>query len=477
MVHIRFSLFLTVLLTLLFSHTVRAQADLRTHLSPRAITANSLKASMTENEIQVSTWTYGTVDVACLVCNGYLPSGYGNNAGALYLSVVDQYPAQNGSVINAPKDMKLKANDAVVIIGKTPPPMAYFSYTGFVFDRYNADDPNNRLVIFSSLGDTINQYRVHAADPRNPFNQDIVIILTADQKTDATIRYALVEMGIDPSIINTYIIPSSVAKMGKTEEADTFVFLQRVFLPENKAEFDSYLNTASQWAQVFYLSFPDQSSLRPFLMPEMKIRGTGKTEVDMMPALDRLESTILANHPGYQAKKLETGIWLNEWLDGFQRGVNLLGECRDTTYLRTPDFSLDSDSFLMVFGVNHEATGKATYSNFSVYQAEMELGIAGKNSREFADSADGYDLGQYNSLTRYLYAYKIARNCNNETNCLPVNTVPTTASCPFSNGCPFVDLKGDLFLGFRAYVEPETGVGPYWYEILWDRAILFTPKQ
>ncbi|MGD9972289.1 MAG: hypothetical protein AB7S77_04445 [Desulfatirhabdiaceae bacterium] len=474
--HIRFSLSLTALLMLLLSNAFMAQADLKPHVSPRSITASTLKSSLAEEEIQIATWAYGAVDVACLVCNEYLPSGYGNNAGAPYLAVVDQYPAGNGGIINVPRHMFLKANDAVVIIGKTPPTSAYFSYTGFVFDRYNPDDPENRLVIFPSLGDTINPYRVNTANPRNPFNQDLVIILTADQKTDTTIRYALVEMGIDPSIINTYIIPASVARMGVTETADTFVFLQRVFLPDNQADLDAYMNTANQWAQVYHLSFPGQNSLSPFPMPQVTVRGTGNTEVDLMPALDRLESVILSNNPDYTYKKFQSGIWLNEWLDGFQRGVNLLAEVRDTSYLKTPNFILNPQDHLIVFGINHEATGKATYSNFSVYHAGKELGIAGKNSREFAGSADKYDLGEYADLSPYLYVFKIARDCGDETNCLSLDTIPTTAGCYLPNGCPSIDLGSELFLGFRAYVEPETGVGPYWYEILWDRAILFTPK-
>jgi hypothetical protein len=168
---------------------------------------------------------------------------------------------------------------------------------------------------------------------------------------------------------------------------------------------------------------------------------------------------------------------LNEWLDGIQRGVNLLGECRDTTYLKTQNFTLtnDPEDFLFVFGVNHEAVGKATYSNFSIYHSGKELGIAGMNSRQLAGSADQYDLGEYQDKSKYLYAFKVVRDCGEQppTECLPINKVPVKGGCPLDE-CPPIELGSELFVAFRAYGEPETGIGPYWYEILWDRAIHFT---
>ena len=34
-----------------------------------------------------------------------------------------------------------------------------------------------------------------------------------------------------------------------------------------------------------------------------------------------------------------------------------------------------------------------------------------------------------------------------------------------------------MFMGFRAYVEPSTGVGPYYAEVLYDRVIKFGRKK
>jgi len=40
-----------------------------------------------------------------------------------------------------------------------------------------------------------------------------------------------------------------------------------------------------------------------------------------------------------------------------------------------------------------------------------------------------------------------------------------------------VDKHEDAFVGFRLYVDKETKVGPDRFDIIWDRAILFTKKK
>lgn len=64
------------------------------------------------------------------------------------------------------------------------------------------------------------------------------------------------------------------------------------------------------------------------------------------------------------------------------------------------------------------------------------------------------------------YVWKIARGCNGESNCL-------TVASP--EECPLLDLDKDLFVVFRAYLEPSTKVEAAYYETLYDRVIHFTP--
>lgn len=414
---------------------------------------------------------FGPINLACLVCNGYEDIAYGNNAGAPYQVISETYEG-----VRIGRGIQLEPYDAVIFVGKTPPPVAYFSFTGFVFDRYGGEG-KPRQQIFSSIGDTINHSRINTLDKKHPFDKEVIIVMTADRGTNERVLDAAKQAGYPQAIMNTMVVPSSVVRLGKGEKADYLLFVERMYLSANQDDLNTYMDTSSQWASVFYVTYPDKpAKLDPYPTPDMLVRGTGKTEVDLMPALDSLESAIIAANSGYQPDKLQSGIWLLEWLDGFQRGTNLIGECRDTVYLKTIDFKLgDSpEDYLIVFGVNHEATGKSTYSNFSLYHSAMELGMAGKNSRELSGSADRYDLGKYQAMSKYLYAFKVARNCGGlpATECLEVKQIPV-GDCLFGDCCPRGSLDDDLFLGFRAYVEPETGVGPNWFEILWDRAIHF----
>jgi hypothetical protein len=125
---------------------------------------------------------------------------------------------------------------------------------------------------------------------------------------------------------------------------------------------------------------------------------------------------------------------------------------------------------LIVYGINHEAWGKATYSNFSVYNDEKKMGMVGKHSRDLAGSADDYIHDDKNA--QYLYAWKVARVCGqNDLKCLQVKLPDRVEPCDR------VDLNKDFFVAFRAYLEPSTQVGPYWFELLYDRVIKFSPSS
>ena len=125
----------------------------------------------------------------------------------------------------------------------------------------------------------------------------------------------------------------------------------------------------------------------------------------------------------------------------------------------------DPDEFLVIYGVNHQATGKATYSSFVVYQEDKELGVSSVNSPVFTGSAAGYIPSNDNAP--YLYAWKAARNCGSDTQCLKI------ALPDYLQSCNSVDLSQKLFVAFRAYLEPATAVGPKPSELLYDRVIMF----
>lgn len=198
----------------------------------------------------------------------------------------------------------------------------------------------------------------------------------------------------------------------------------------------------------------------------------------LMNKLVELRAGIVAN---YQAKGLHaTDIPVMpmcfEGYDLIQRGFEKCGDSRDAFYVGAglPEFdsnniTLESDEFLLLYGANHVATGKATYMNVNVYASETaKLSLGGLDDRNLSGTASGY-LPAGDAAANLMYAYKISQNCEGESNCLQLS-VP--------DGCTPLTLRPSTLLGIftRIYVEAATRVGPAMPEILYDRVIKFSPR-
>ena len=136
----------------------------------------------------------------------------------------------------------------------------------------------------------------------------------------------------------------------------------------------------------------------------------------------------------------------------------------------TPDFTLDSDEdFVVVYGLNHTSTGKAQYSNAVLYARPMLNGICSVYDSLFPGSAASYLEESCEDADQY-YVYKMARTKLDE------HTAVIEYSTGNEKGTYYgADNGNPLLLAFRAYLD-ETGVGPSYYELIYDRAIVFHKK-
>jgi len=427
------------------------------------------------------------VDLIELYEVGKLENAAGNNANAPYRGVFAALPenieikdskqlsAAQGKIhnylYNTPgliQGWQLNSDEAVVIAAKTPPECVYFSYCGFIFYKYYEKEKQRKWV-WTSYNDPLNNLTIKTSGTPNgikgnPFNQDTIIIITADKGTDQRIRSAAVSAGYSEDIINTYVIPSSMVKLGTGPEYDTIVFGQRMALFTDEKAGQEYVNAITAAIRV---TPNTRTKLDPFPAPELRVRGTGETEIDLQPALEELRKAILAKHSNLTAKELETYVWLSESYDAVQTETYVAGESRDTVYLRSDTLTLgdNPDEFVIVYGVNHAATGKATYANCNFYGEAGWNGVVGIYSTEYAGSAEPY-LPK-NPLAKYLYVCKFARSCGSEKTCVAVPTGPKAHG---------VQLDEPAFIGFRAYMEPATKVGPAFTELLYDRVVKFSPR-
>ncbi len=126
----------------------------------------------------------------------------------------------------------------------------------------------------------------------------------------------------------------------------------------------------------------------------------------------------------------------------------------------------DSNEFLIVYGVNHVATGKAMYQNFGLYGADVWNGVGMISDLDFNGTAEEYLPDNPNA--KYLYVYKVARNCGDDPHCYEL---------PYDMGGYGIDLDQPLFIFWRMYLEKATKTGPSYSEIVYDRAIKFDPKE
>jgi hypothetical protein len=148
-----------------------------------------------------------------------------------------------------------------------------------------------------------------------------------------------------------------------------------------------------------------------------------------------------------------------------ERGTPCLGDNADTTYIASiPTWLSDQpQDFLIVVGINHQATGKASYMNLGVYHVKRLMGIGAVTGDDLAGSAERY-LPNH-PLGQYLYAYKFARNCQGEADCF---TVPTEAiGVPLDDALNFIE---------RPYLELATKTGPLPSQLLIPEVLRFCPS-
>ena len=417
----------------------------------------------------VASWCEGTP------ISGYGSAVYSNNQR--YLQLLVPKSAQNPDQLTSV--FQLDPSEAIVLIGLTPPPQRYFGFTPFL--RYRVQPDGSKKPLWATVGDAVNNATVKTTGS-TPFNSPVAFIFTPDRDTDARVRNALQRAGYPAEIINTVVFPDSLLHLGHGDTGDELAVVLRNALWEEGAEDDGEAYIENPPFSLFRVTPTTATVANPFPVPPLRVRGTGQTEMDLMKTLDRLRDAIIdsvaAANPGYSHRDLPTIPSGYEGYAYIQRGVDPLGDSRDAFYLLAgympewdvrDEITLEDDEFLMVYGVNHVATGKATYMNINVYASRLEDGkvpIGGTDDRTFAGSAAPY-LPADPAADR-MYAFKVSRNCRNEPNCVPLAL----------DDCPRLTIDKDTVLGLliRMYLEPATKVGPALPEILYDRVIKFSPR-
>jgi hypothetical protein len=418
----------------------------------------------------------------------------GNNAGKSYnVALVPRNPTDPDSSVpvdsNNPEGARVDfayrilPEEAVVFVGKTPPGVDYFSFRSYVYSHFVSADCKRRKL-WNSLGDTLNNYRAFGG-PKSACDRRAVIVSTASKRTWEELEAALQD---EVGAVHVDQIPADITRLGLSREADELALQVRFGNTEDAGALERYRHDPRSGTFLRVTPAkrreptPDRSDRFPYVLIP---RATGKKlEAELYPALQALRDAILDRwmKADLVPTELDTRIWLFEGIDGIQRNVDYLGEDRDTAYLRTDDFTLDPHDVAVVFGVHHSRWGKSIYNNFSVYDSETLSGIVGSNSSEpgFAGGAAPYLADTaWASMAPLFYVWTLRRTEEPGEHTLVVphelRYEEDYRGRRHLNRAHVVPMRKPMFCGFRMYVNPDTGVGPAWEELLYDRVIKLSP--
>lgn len=465
--------------------------------------------------------------IADLLDSGIGDTANANNAGQPYKVVmIPPHPIDRDLPIDpgelAFSIFRIRPDEAIVYVGPTPPLSDYFSFTPYLWVRREGKIVDKGDLIFAAVNDPLNNALIKTEGRGNPFRKQTVIVFTADRGVFARVADQAQAAGYPKTMINAYILPSELLHLGvltdeeeaDARDSDSFVLIVRSANFVSRAAGDNYLADDS-YATIWRVTPESEPDLDPYPTPEER-EHEWVSERTLFPGLEagleRLEQAILERFSDRIIQPFESMQWWptsREVLEAedFQPRPDIYhqfiaGEASDTPYLRSAidgepaNFILGEDDLVVVYGVNHAATGLATYSSLSLYgdwitsscdtfENQWEYvfgcghhiwnGVAGMNSHDFSGSAEEYIPGD--PMAPYLYAVKVLRRPPSDKHEKfwvrvpepPCAAPPCEAPLPsYNHG---IALDKPICIGYRAYLNPATGAGPAYEDMIWDRAV------
>ena len=413
---------------------------------------------------------------------GYSPNANGNNANFPYLCILAPQPPDAEHAISFTQiGFSLREDEGLVIIGRTPPACDYYSYRSYMMTRcLSSVNPFQRVKIYTQLGDPINNYNVleslfyapGSTGIAGTYESPFIIVSTPDQQLYQDVLTAVSAAGLNRDEVLLDVIDQNLVRLGNDDFADTVNFLHRVSNFADHAAGQAYVNRPT--LEVLRLT-PNTPRSAAFLSPfAPRTRGSGVTEAALAPAMAQLRQAIIDKYsPDYNISELNTNIWLEKsGADAIAALEDVLGETRDTLYLNSDNFQFNQDTMVIVYGVNHVLIPKSVYNNVSCYGAQYANGFGGITNDMYTGNV-GSNFPALSGVADMdkLYVWKFARTQ------LDANTFAVPQDV---NG----DLKGinngdNAFMVFRIYVDPNSPdlIGPEPTEIIFDRAMVLTPKS
>ncbi len=384
---------------------------------------------------------------------------------------------------------RLDPREAVVILGRMPPPAKYFGLQTNVFTRQGDFDTTSepytflsdhkmfwllnmffahlpwdatRVQLLSSVGNSINNVVIQDGSG-SAFNQDRYFITTPDQFMEEAVRQAFGSIRVEDKDVFTEPIDLTL-RVGLDRAADDFYTLMRYAMPshENEAAADAW---RANLPLVVLRVRDHRTERQPVLFEQVELdkrRAAEPRESALASDLARLATAVCAkwgqpcNDQALVLNVQERPIsMVGPTCIGI--GMNCLADTQDTAYHFSGKLPLDASRVYAVVGALSTHTGNATYVGLGVNATKRQQGVDNVSDDLLEGSA-----ADYASVVKdpdKFFVYYFARDCASldvwaRTYC---RSIPESAIPDYDPADPNPD---QLNFSVRNYVFPGTARGP-----------------
>lgn len=343
---------------------------------------------------------------------------------------------------------RLDPREAIVILGKLPPPADYFGLQTYLFSRpgvLNTDSVqyqfvrqnvpallqtfftvlpkhNERLQLWADLSNSINNV-VIMNKSSSVWNQVRYFIITPDKTMDLAVRQALAGLDVPEDYVFTEQIPSDMTT-GLGEEADDFLTVLRYAMPADGGANGSRSNAWREDLPLVVLRIRDTSfAHQPQTYPPVEFEprpGATPPEIELKSDLITLAKAVCSRWG--QPCDLEGAAFdqrvrplLNMRLaplsmtgpECVKVGMNCLAPAEDSALFMSARLPLPDDRVYALVGALGTQTGNASYMGLSLNSSLTQVGFDNISDDTLVGSADGYDVPNHGKL----FLQYLARDC------------------------------------------------------------------
>ena len=424
-----------------------------------------------------------------------------------YNETIDDYygfPVSDG---NLSATWHMKNNEVIILIGITPPECKYFGFSNYLYSRHypmnwthndtkkiiNLNCPNssknNRCEVFASLDDSINLDRGLNLNPIK-YNSSFALILSNNIEATQFAMSALIETGVEPSLISNYSFPGNEMKLGIDTNDDTFITIMRTAFYSDNIDANNYFNQVP--FKVIRMEL-NQEDTTLYYRKELVDRKINYDEASIMGIsyeqlkidYQNIAKDVFHNYIQDKGRN-NVYIQITETISGapdngfecVNNGTMCLADCRDTLYPFSTKMykrskscleknvcygnmngTLNNNDTIMVIGFNHVLTKMAMYSSIAIYDAKYLWGVYTIGDKQLENTIYDYIspeiFKKFQHILPYMYIWEFKRYCENIQNCIEI---------PFYPGLknnPFIPINNPIAVTERMYNNPVSHVGPY----------------